>query len=298
MDKINGKIFYKPDRENVFADALSRQQINALSNDQHTDHATVHSEESLTYAINKSENPVNCYRNQIIIEEAQHNKKKTFVLFKKKVRHVIQFSDQSDLFERILEVVNPSVVNAIYCDLPVLVQIQDKLIRQFPGTKFWYTKLFVIDIFDPNDQKEIIITEHNRAHRSVQENVKQVSEDYYFPKMTKLAKQIVSNCKVCSKAKYNRHSKEHIIEETQIPSYAGEILHIVIYSTDKHSFLTCIDKFSKFAIVQHIQTRPINDVKIPILQLLNIFPQTKTVFSDNEKSINSETIKTILRNSI
>ena len=60
------------------------------------------------------------------------------------------------------------------CDLPITVQIQDKLIRQFPSTKFWHTKLFVIDIFDSNDLKEIIIAEHNRAHRSIQENVKQV----------------------------------------------------------------------------------------------------------------------------
>ena len=83
-DEHNAKIFYKPGRENVVADALSRQQIDVLSNDQQIDHATVHSEESLTYAINKSENSVNCYRNQIIIEEAQHATSITFVLFRKK----------------------------------------------------------------------------------------------------------------------------------------------------------------------------------------------------------------------
>ena len=35
-------------------------------------------------------------------------------------------------------------------------------------------------------------------------------------------------------------------------------------------------------------------MKIPILQLINIFPQSKAIYSDNEKSLNSETIRTIL----
>ena len=45
---------------------------------------------------------------------------------------------------------------------------------EFPNTKFWHTKLFVIDIFDPNEQKEIVVTEQIRAQRSAQENIKQI----------------------------------------------------------------------------------------------------------------------------
>jgi len=45
-----------------------------------------------------------------------------------------------------------------------------------------------MNILDANEQKEIIICEHNRAHRAAQENVKQVLQDYYFPNMSKIAK--------------------------------------------------------------------------------------------------------------
>ncbi|KAH8323092.1 hypothetical protein KR074_003218 [Drosophila pseudoananassae] len=45
--------------------------------------------------------------------------------------------------------------------------------------------------------------EHNRAHRSAQENVKQVFSEYYFPKMAQLANEVVANCKTCAKAKNN-----------------------------------------------------------------------------------------------
>ena len=112
--------------------------------------------------------------------------------------------------------------------------------------------------------------------------------------MQKMATEIVSTCKICARAKYDRHPKRHKISETTIPSYVGEILHIDIYSTDKTHFLTCIDKFSKFAIVQPIESRTIHDVKIPILQLINTFPAVKIIYCDNEKSINSTAITTLL----
>ena len=35
-----------------------------------------------------------------------------------------------------------------------------------------------------DEQPEIVITEHNSAHRAAQENTKQILQDYYFPKMT------------------------------------------------------------------------------------------------------------------
>lgn len=74
------------------------------------------------------------------------------------------------------------------------------------------------------------------------------------------------------------------------------MLHIDIFSTDKKYFLTCLDKFSKFAEVQYVPSRTIVDLKSPILQLMNIFTRTKTVYCDNEASLNSGTIKSLLKN--
>lgn len=67
--------------------------------------------------------------------------------------------------------------------------------------------------------------------------------------MTKLANEIVQNCMTYARAKYDRHPKKQEIWEFPIPSRTGEMLHIDIVSTDKKIFLTCIDKFSKFAVV-------------------------------------------------
>ena len=103
--------------------------------------------------------------------------------------------------------------------------------------------------------------------------------------MFKIAKEIISSCEICSKAKYGRHPQRQKIAETQIPAEVGQILHIDIFSTDKKYFLRCINKFSKFAVIQPIESKTISDVKRTILQLINFFRKVETIFCDNEKSL-------------
>jgi len=124
-------------------------------------------------------------------------------------------------------------------------------LKEFPATKFWHCKNFVNDITNANKQLEITSTEHNHANRAAQENAKPILRDYYFPNMSKLACEVVANCKVCNKAMYGRHPKKQQ-GSTPIPSHVGEVLNINIFSTDKKIFLTCIDKFSKFAVIHPI----------------------------------------------
>lgn len=69
------------------------------------------------------------------------------------------------------------------------------------------------------------------------------------------------------------------------------MIHIDIFSTAGKYFLTAVDKFSKFALVQPIASRTIADVKVPILQIFNSFPEVKSVYCDNEPSFSSETIR-------
>jgi len=295
IDDHGTKLVYKPGKENLVADALSRQNKIALENVQESDAATIHSEQSLTYTIDTTDNPVNCFRNQIIIEDANSFSVDTFFLFKSKVRHIFKTPNRENLLNALQDVVNAEVANAIHCSLPTLAFIKHRLVESFSSTSFKYTKSFVQDITDTTEQREIVITEHNRAHRAAQENVKQILRDYFFPKMLRLATEITSNCKTCSMAKYKRHPSRQVTE-APIPSFVGEIQHVDIFSTDGTLFLTYVDKFSKFATVQAIASRVIVDLKAPLLHILHFFPKSKTIYCDNERSLNSETIKSILPN--
>jgi len=164
------------------------------------------------------------------------------------------------LIKSVKEIVNANVVNAIHCDFPSLACIEHALRQEIPATKFWHCKNFVNDITNDNEQLEITNTEHNRAHRAAQKNAKQILRDYYFQNMSKLASEVVANCKVCNKTKYDRHPKKQELGSTSISSHVGELLHIDIFCIDKKIFLICFDKFSKFAIVQPLSSRTIIDV--------------------------------------
>lgn len=287
-----GKIVYLPGKENLVADALSRQPINAIDNVSSS--ATIHSEESLSNIIRQTNTPVNCYKNQIIIEESDSPSISTIIVFRNRIRHVIGYAEIGTVLDQLRDVININTVNAIHCELTVLAHIQDRLKEWFPSTKFWHAPKFVIDITNNTEQKEIIVAEHCRAHRAVQNVVESVLQDYYFPRMAKMVKEVVSNCSICKTSKYVRHPDKEKLGVTPIPSYPGERIHIDIFSTDRKHYVTAIDKFSKFAIVQRVESRGIVDVTPAILQIINTYPNIRSIYCDNEGSFNSFSIRQLL----
>jgi len=120
IDQNNAKVFYKPGKENFVADALSRQNLNALQDEPKSDAATVQSEISLTYTIEATDKPLNCFRNQTGLEEARFPLNRNLVMFRSKTRHFINFTDKGSILKSLKERVSTDVVNAVHCDLPTL----------------------------------------------------------------------------------------------------------------------------------------------------------------------------------
>uniref|UniRef100_W8C8G1 RNA-directed DNA polymerase n=1 Tax=Ceratitis capitata TaxID=7213 RepID=W8C8G1_CERCA len=285
------KYFYKPGKENQVADALSRQYTHNLDDSM----STVHSEISLSAVIKTIKNPVNQFKAQFVLSTSEANSKSTKILFQKLIRHTINFKSAEFLLQTIREKINPNVVNGICCDLETLARIQSLLLSNFPGVKFVHTEKLVIDLIKKEDQIEAATMEHNRAHRSIQENYKQLVSEYFFPEMKKTLTTIAKNCRICMENKYNRHPSKTEVGKTPIPEYPGQILHIDIFSVEKFHFLTCIDKFSKFTITIPIESRSTIDIKSALLIILNKFRKTKLIISDNEKSFQSHTVANLLK---
>lgn len=74
--------------------------------------------------------------------------------------------------------------------------------------------------------------------------------------MTKLVNKFVSNCKSCSKAEYERYTLKQEPGVTPTPTYARELLHIDIFSTDMKYFLTYLYRLTRTLIcIQWLQAK-------------------------------------------
>lgn len=292
IEEFSPKFFYKPGRENIVADALSRQYVNQISDD---DSQTAHSEISSTNVIKSIKYPVNQFKNQFLISKGNSVTGNRKILFQRFIRHTITYDTVDGLLEYLVNNLDTTGTNAIQCDLPTLADFQDQLVSRFSSTKFIHTEKFVMDVIRQDDQWEIVTNEHNRAHRSLQENFRQIISEYYFPGIKEKLRNIIANCRICKENKYQRKPQKVKMTETPIPGYPGEILHVDIIITDKKHFLSCIDKFSKFAIVIPIASRSSIDIKAALFQIMNRYRKVKIIVSDNEKSLRSNAIGTFLR---
>ena len=287
IEEFSPQFFYKPGKENVVADALSRQYINSIT--------TQHSEESSSEVIRSISSPINQFKKQIFISQSSNPKSLVEHPFPNFTRNKVEFINKSDLLQTLTKIIDPNYINVFYCSLPHLALFQKDIIKHFSGTKFLHTEKYNLDITNKNDQLEYMNKEHNRAHRNAKENFKQLISEYYFPKMNNHLKEIVKNCKICLENKYQRHPPKTEIGPTPIPSQPREILHIDIFSTEGKLFLTCIDKFTKYATIRHIKSKTIVDIKKALCNIDLITNETKILVSDNEPSFKSETIRSFLR---
>lgn len=289
LEEYDYELLYKPGRENIVADALSRIPNNHINSIASTQHSADSSSHGLVYTV---EAPINVFKNQILLIKNTESKYSFDTPFPTFHRHTISRPHYctDELIQLLKKYLNPSVINGIFTTEDVMGQIQTFYAAHFKNVRTRFTQVKVEDITNEEEQDELILKTHNRAHRNAHENKIQLSEKFYFPRMKKKIHFIVKQCQICKEEKYDRHPTNPEIKETPIPEFPGHTVHIDIYSTEKHLVLTAIDKFSKLAQGRIIKSKSIEDIKKPLHDILFYYGVPKVVVVDNEKSLNSASI--------
>ncbi len=295
IESFTPKIKYKPGTTNVVADALSRIQINNITNSDineseqsNSDQDTQHSaESSFENVIQETRKPLNQFKQQLLLTKGRYTIHESLVVFGK-TRHIIEYDTVENLVTILREYLPPNITVGIHCSLEDLYHIQVSFRNSFTN-KFLFTRIFLQDVENTEDKAIIIEETHSRAHRGLDENYKQISKLYYWPNLYKKLKEYIKNCKICNENKYNRHPIKIPIGESPIPTKEGENLHIDIYYAQSLTFITCIDAYSKFLVVKEIQNKL--NIENKVMELIQQFPQAKVLMTDNEPSFTSAQFK-------
>lgn len=293
VEESGAKIQYKPGKENIVADALSRQFCNTLNDNSCSESSHSMASSPPEDVIKRVNKPINDYKNQLHIQKSNDSEIKTETIFPGYTAHTIKYVNEKDLIEKIATVANQHMVNGLTMSEEEFFHNKEIIKTNFPDFKFIFSTRKNKNITDENEILFIINKEHERAHRNYLENYRQLSEKYFFPKMKKRIKANVLKCEICKKQKFETRPKKNKMEPTPIPQYPGQYIQIDIFHVGKRIFYSAIDRYSKYVIMKEAENKLNADRYIQ--EILQIFPKCEHCMTDNEAIFTSYVVQAFFK---
>lgn len=316
LENYDYEVKYKEGKSNVVADALSRMpietNINESNNDaiphisgldqrdgaestannppESDDSQTIHSaDESAEYFIHFSERPLNYYRNQLIFRISRIDTIIQETLFQHYNRTIVSQNDfTKDDVTHLLKTFHNGKQTALMAPENLIQTIQDSFKENFSQKgHFVFTSAMVEDVQNENRQDQIIINEHNRAHRGITEIEAKIRRSYFFPNIYAKIRKYVNSCEICNTHKYERKPFNIKISPRPITNKPLERVHMDIFIIDKCSFLSLIDSFSKHLQMISLKSKNLTHVQKALGKYFSSFGVPKEIITDHETTFQS-----------
>lgn len=298
------EIEYLKGKENRVADFLSRientdekvnereddkdsiESLNIFNMEDNVTMATVHSaEEELLDHIGIKEGIVNVYKTQIILTNNKTLEMEN--ILDRRIIYIAEydFDNLNDILRRYIK----KGITGIYSELPdhKYNVVQNKLIELFSNDR--YIK-FIKCSYRAQEMKTEVETVKQisfyhvkeSSHSGIQETYNQIRNIIYYPKLLEIIQMVINQCDICQQVKYDRKPIKPKYNLTETPSDINQIIHIDTYVIMKCSFLTVIDKFSKFGSAYYLPDRNQLTIIEQIEEHFAKLGKPKKIIADNE----------------
>lgn len=295
IEEFGAKIEYKPGNENIIADALSRagnptDNINTSSL-QSTEHSI---ESSPIEPIPKTSKPINNFRNQLHISRSDSDESTGATIFPNYHMHTIKYTSIESLLLHLTHSISSRNINAIHTTEETFFEIKNHIIRKFPTEKFVYSPIQTTNVTERDDQLTIVETTHKRAHRNYKNNILEISEKYFWPRIRSDCKRYANRCEICLIEKYERHPKKETLKPTPIPAEPGRSIHMDIFYLGNKLFLYTADRFSKYFYLREIPNK--RNLSTVVEEILSqVYPECREIMTDNDAIFTFQTMQALYR---
>lgn len=251
-----------------------------------TDCNTQHSAENDdTLHFKISGKPINLFKNQIhiLVGEPMNQSVKThgrnINVIKRKEYGSVQL-------EEVFKLVNPTVVLGVYTeDIRILNAFQNYYISKVTErNEIYYAPIKLEDINSETEFQRRVEENHKEYnHPGVDKTYEMLKKKIYYPKMKKYINAIINECEICQLTKYERNPVKLTMRKTLTPTNSGQIVSMDIWIKQTNEmYLSAIDRFSKYVMMEKIESRNTTDVLKSAIKILNVLGYPKVLIVDNE----------------
>lgn len=289
LEEYNFEIRYQKGKTNYVADALSRQEINALEDNESiipqinenptltdedfdslrqqsdnyvpptiSNYDTAHSKgDFIGKTVPISEKPANHFPVRFIFNISESYSHKTIILFGEKITHkfTLRFKHLEADLHRALEIIDLNKSNAFYFIdhriRPTFLAICQNLFND--SVKLFLCNTYLKDVTKSEEQKELTKNYHDKTHNGIHETYEHLRKEFYWPKMKDTISNIVNQCNSCLRSKYERNPYKIPLQGPISAKRPFDTLHIDTYTFQNTKFLTIIDLFSRYAQAYNIR---------------------------------------------
>lgn len=316
LEEFDYQIVYKKGVQNSNADALSRIQISSNNIEAYT---TETSSEEDTASMSSlpsdpiptTKNSINTFENQIIIYLSDTLQTPSIIretLFETRTRVTLHLPRKLGIKQTIKEELRKLFgrtrkLTCTYASnecFEYIKQAYIQMISQKPRTTIPKVSLvrslsFLTDIQEETEQNTLIKSTHElNDHRGIIENYDHIRQKYYFPHLKEKVRDFINKCDTCQKIKYDRQPPQLQFSLTETPKRPLEIIHIDLFQIQSNTFLTIIDKFSKFAAAYKLDDKTDKTILEKLTHFCSLHGIPNKLISDNEVSFTSRLIKQFL----